>query len=108
MERRNSLRKAIDATAYLYYQGKRVTRRCKVLNISSDGLYLEMKPHTLHRGRRIELVFPIPTSRSVIKLRRLSGIIIRVTHDGAAVIIRKRTLSARARYERSIKGRRLE
>lgn len=99
MDRRASSRKSIEATAYIYYQGKRISRPCTVKNISAAGIFLELKNHGLRRGRRIELVFPIFLTRTLIKLRRISGIVIRITPGGAALIIRRQSLSAGAKLE---------
>lgn len=107
MDRRTSSRKSIDATAYIYYQGKRISRPCTVRNISSGGVFLELQNHGLRRGRRIELVFPIYLTRHLIKLRRISGIVIRITPKEVALIIRRQSLSSGANLEQpaDVKGR---
>lgn len=101
MDRRANSRKDIEATAYIYYHGKRVSRPCVVTNISAGGAFLELDNHGLRRGRRIELVFPINLTKSVIKLRRISGIIVRISPSGAALIIRRQTVTTGTRAERS-------
>ncbi len=106
MDRRTSSRKSIDATAYIYYQGKRISRPCTVKNISAGGVFLELQNHGLRRGRRIELVFPIYLTRHLIKLRRISGIVIRVIPNGAALIIRRQSLSSGAKLEQPADAKR--
>ena len=86
MERRRSARRPLNARGHLYYTGLHVARQCRVMNVSKEGLFIRIKPHALHPGRRITVVF---RSGLLRRLRRVSATVIRVNDEGAAAVISK-------------------
>jgi hypothetical protein len=85
MERRNSERKKVAARVYLYVAGQPF-RRCTACNLSSGGVFIEAKPLSLRRGRKVQLVFALPFN-GVIRLRRLPAVVARTSKNGIGMLL---------------------
>jgi hypothetical protein len=85
MERRNSERKKVTARVYLYVTGQPF-RRCIACNLSSGGVFVETRPLSLRRGRKVQLVFAL-TLDGVIRLRRLPAVVARTSKNGIGMLL---------------------
>jgi hypothetical protein len=88
MERRKSERKKVAALVYLCVTGQPF-RRCRACNLSSGGVFVETVPLALRRGRKVQLVFVLPVE-AVIKLRRVTAIVARVSKQGAGMLLQSK------------------
>ncbi|MDH3712674.1 MAG: PilZ domain-containing protein [Gammaproteobacteria bacterium] len=85
-ERRVSDRKKTREVADLYFEDQFI-RSCNVSCVSPTGVFVRgMLPHTLTRGMRVDLYFPIdPITMPDDKLLCLRGVITRKTNDGTGI-----------------------
>jgi hypothetical protein len=88
MERRLNERKKIAAIVYLCVAGQRF-QRCRACDLSSGGVYVELQPLTLRRGRKVQLVFVLAAG-AMIKLHRLQAVVVRVSRDGAGLLLQSK------------------
>ncbi|MGH8501446.1 MAG: PilZ domain-containing protein [Gammaproteobacteria bacterium] len=94
IERRQSERKQVAALVYLCVTGQRF-RRCKASDLSAGGIFIEMEPFALRRGRKVQLVFVLATG-ATIKLHRLPAVVARVTRAGAGMLLHSKLPRRRA------------
>lgn len=87
-ERRLSERKKVAAVVYLCVAGQRF-QRCRASDLSVGGVYVEMQPPTLRRGRKVHLVFVLAVG-ATIKLHRLQAVVVRVSKHGAGLLLQSR------------------
>lgn len=88
MDRRKFQRKHIANYAYLS-SNTSPRQRCEAVNISGDGVFLKTRPLPLRPGAVVELVVPLE-SQSVVKLRRVRGLIARTDKHGIGVKMLRR------------------
>ena len=81
-------REEIDCDVYIKRIGKESLRAVKG-NISEGGLYLEIKDHTLEKGKKVEIVLERKKG-SVSHITRMMGIIIRIEGNGVALVTYKK------------------
>lgn len=95
MERRLNERKKIAAIVYLCVAGQRF-QRCRACDLSAGGVYIELQPLALRRGRKVQLVFVL-TVGATIKLHRLQAVVARVSKRGAGMLLQSKLESYTSR-----------
>ncbi len=79
-ERRVTSRKTSPSNLRLYCPQLNLTR-CRPLNLSTRGAFLDSVPEHAYVGRRVQLVFSVAEA-SAIKLIRVWAVVVHLSNEG--------------------------
>lgn len=79
-ERRGTSRKNSPSNLRLYCPQLNLTR-CRPINLSTRGAYLDTVPDHAYVGRRVQLVFSVAEA-SAIKLIRVWAVVVHLSNEG--------------------------
>ena len=94
-ERRITQRRNSPANLYLYCPQLNITR-CRPVNLSTRGAFLDQIPEHAYVGRRVQLVFAVSQGHTV-KLIRVWAVIVHLSQEGIGFGFTHKYYSAKTR-----------
>ncbi len=79
-ERRGTSRKNSPSNLRLYCPQLNLTR-CRPINLSTRGAYLDTVPEHAYVGRRVQLVFSV-AEKNTVKLIRVWAVVVHLSNEG--------------------------
>ncbi|EDZ66173.1 Type IV pilus assembly protein PilZ [Nitrosococcus oceani AFC27] len=87
MERRQNSRRQSAVKVYLSWPGQE-SQCCRVKNLSATGAFIEVGALRIPEDRIIKLAFVLPIN-SLIKIHRLSAIVVHRSHQGLGLMFQQ-------------------
>ena len=97
-ERRITRRRNSPANLRLYCPQLEITR-CRPVNLSTRGAFLDQIPEHAYVGRRVQLVFSVAEQKTV-KLIRVWAVIVHLSREGIGFGFTDKYASGRSRKRR--------